>query len=299
MDKNLKRIQEDVDAMNKAFGNTDGIGGTTAPKTESASTEAPGTKAATTEPAATDAPKTESPGTEAPKTDAPRTEAPGTAAPKTEAPTTEAPEEEGERLKRENEALRKRVDELSGTGKPPKTSAPKTSAPATDAPVEVIDFLKDLDIDELTRNPEEFNRLLNVVVSKGLDKSEKVIVEKVLRSLPDIVKTNILTINDLRKASEQFYKDNEDLVPFKKVVAATFEEVASENPDKKYDDLFKDVAVKAREKLELVRKATDKDKDRHPTLPHRRSQQRQTAKKPETTPLESELDAMDDALNLT
>ena len=287
MDEHLKKVQEDIDGMNKVFDGSVEIEGTKAPGAESASAEEPATEEPKTEAVATEAPKTESPETDVPKTDAPKTSAPATGAPtteppKTDAPETEAPEtsvpeteepteepateapteDESERLKRENEALRAKVNELSKPKEQPKPSAPETPAPATDAPVEVINFLEGLDADELTRNPEEFNKLLNIVYSKGLSASEKVIVEKVLRSIPDIIKTSILTINSLREASEQFYKDNEDLAPFKKVVGAVFEEVASENPDKEYSELFEDVAKGARKNLELVRKATEEDKDK-------------------------------------
>lgn len=289
MDEHLKRIREDVDEMSKALDTPEGAG-TEVPRTEPASTDAPKTEAAVTETAVTDAPKT----------DAPKTEVPGTSAPKTEAPATEAPvEDESEKLRKENESLRARLNELSGTREKPKISVPKTTAPTTETPIEAINFLKDLDLDEVTRSPEEFNKLLNVVYSKGLNTFEKTSVEKLLRSLPDIVRTNILTINSLRESSEEFYKDNEDLLPFRKVVALTFEEIASENPDKKYVELFEDVAKESRKKLELYNKATKKvdDKGRHPILPHRKSQQRQKIEKPNITPIESEIDEMNSSLS--
>ena len=289
MDEHLKKVREDIDNMNKVFDPPEGTGGTEAPGTESASTKAP-----STEVAATEAPATEAPATEVPKTKAPGTEAPGTKAPTTEAPM----EDEGERLRKENESLRDRLNELTKL-----KEQPKTSAPVTDLPIETVEFLKDLDMDELTRSPEELNKLLNVVYSKGLGASEKVVVEKVLRSLPDIVKTSLTTISSLKQARDKFYEDNKDLLPFEGDVAAAFEEVASENPGKGFDELSKDVAERAKEKVkkkvELYGKATGKEggKDRHPTLPHRKGQQRQTTQKPNLTPIEDEIDKMNESLD--
>lgn len=285
MEDHLKQVREDVDRMSRAFDTPEGAEGTEAPGTESASTEAPKTVV----------PGTEAPGTDAPKTEAPGTDAPKTEAPETEAPTTEAPvEDESERLRRDNESLRDKLNKMTE----PKEK-PGTSAPTTEAPVEAIDFLKDLDLDELTRSPEEFNKLLNAVSSRGLGAFEKTMIEKILRAIPDIVKTNILTVNSLKEASEQFYEANKDLVPFKAVVAATYEEVASEDPGKSPSEYFKDVAEKARERLELYKEAVkEDDKDKHPKLPHRKRQQRQVIQKPNTTPIEDEIDKMNASLDL-
>jgi len=281
MDEHLKQIQKDVDDMNKTL---EGQVVTTAPGTEVPKTQAPGTNA----------PGTDTPGTDAPKTDAPKTEVPST-----EVPTTEAPEENFEdRLTKENEALRKRIEEMSGGHtKAPGTSAPKTAAPGTEPPISEYDFLGNKDLDELTRDPKEFNKLLNEIYAKAVKDTKGTMTEGVLRSIPDIVKTNVLAVTELKKASDQFYKDNEDLAPFKKVVGIVFEELAASSPDKKYSEILNEVATEARNRLELHRKTIKDDKNKHPNLPNKRNQQRQTQTKPNLTGIEKEIDAMNETLN--
>jgi len=191
-----------------------------------AGTEGPATEAVATDPPGTDPVATEAPGTSAPSTDAPQTKAPATEAPGTTAPTTEAPVDEVEELRKENERLRKQIDDASGRTKPP-----STKAPTTDAPIEDIDFLgADVDLDDVTRNAETFNKILNKVYKKGVE-SQRGSQEVTLRSIPDIVKSNVLIQATLKKKVDKFYVDNKDLLPFKKAVSTVYEELASDNPD--------------------------------------------------------------------
>lgn len=234
---------------------------------------------------------TEAPGTEAPGTEAPITELPGTEAPSTEAPSTEVPKEPTEL-----ELLRQEIAELKLSLKP-KEKSPTTEAPATEAPLTAEDYLKDIDIDDLTRDPAEFNKLLNkfrdsvIAITEARQKSGN---ETVIRSIPEIVKKNIEIITELKKVSEEFYDKNKDLVPFKKAVASIFEEELSKNPDKKYEEILNIVAPEARRRLDLAKKATSAT-DTKPRLPKPKSQQRRS--QPKTDILVSELDAMDEALN--
>ena len=67
--------------------------------------------------ALTEAPSTQSVATDAPGTEAPGTAAPATTAPGTSAPTTDAPKEEEDeltRIKKENESLRLKLEEVHG-----------------------------------------------------------------------------------------------------------------------------------------------------------------------------------------
>jgi len=86
---------------------------------------------------------------------------------------------------------------------------------------------------------------------------------------------------------------NEDLKPFKKVVAAVFEEVASENPGKSYKELLPLVGEEARKRLELHRKSTDQSP---PRLPRKRGKSTVPKEPPATDPLLAELEAMNKSL---
>ena len=275
-----EEIKDQIDAMLKIGEPTV----TDAPFTDAIVTEAPGTNA---------------PSTEAPKTESPSTEAPGTSTPVTDAPTTEAPEEdELENIKKENEALRKQVADAHEK-KTPVTKAPGTKAPSTKAPYEEIDFLgKEFDLDDLTRDPDILNKILNKVFKMGSDASRN-FQETTLKNIPDIVKNNVVAQATLKKKVDEFYDANKDLKPFKKAVAAVYEELASENPDWKLNKIFTETEKETRKRLELQKKAgatsaptTSAPKGpRFPKTKTSRSRQ-----KPNTSHLLSEIDKMNETL---
>lgn len=275
MNDYLKEIQEDVSDMNKSFSMGTSID-TDTPNTESPGTETPGTEA---------------PGTEVPGTESPGTEAPATDAPATETPTTEAPDDKDKVI----EDLRRQLDEKSGT---PKTSTPKTETPTTDAPIsfEDHDFLGDEDFEDLKDDPKKFNKFLNNFYQKTITDARKIVGGGVLRSIPDIVKNNVAITTKMQKMNEQFYTDNEDLVPFKRVVAEVFETLASKNPDKKYDEVLKDVAPEVRKVLNLQKTTPKKGDKNPPRLPRKKGNLPKPKSKPNTSGVESEISEMNETL---
>lgn len=248
----------------------------------------------------TEAPPTEVPASNPPPTDPPPTEAPGpTEAPATEAPVTSAPvtavpmDEDRLKLEKENKELREKIDEMSA--KP--TSAPPTSPPPTEAPISDEDFLGEIDLEELTRDPKLFNVLLNNVYKKGREAARGEVRtgnENILRTMPDIVKVNLQLQQNLKTAAEEFYTANEDLRPFSKIVGEIFEEEFAKSPDKKYIEIIKDVETETRKRLDLHKKATERKPP--PPPPGTKGKGRQSTK-PKTDALTEEIGQMDEALN--
>lgn len=209
--------------------------------------------------------------------------------------------EEGtlEWYKREAESLRNKINELSQ----PKTPAPQEPTEATPSKPEESDlgeqdFITEEEFDAAVSDPKEFNKLLNKVYQKAVTETRERVSEGILRSIPEVVRSNIYTVTNLKAASEKFYEDNKDLAPFKKVVAAVFEEVASENPDKEFHEILGSVADEARKRLDLHKKATTpkNNEPAPPKLPRRRGRQPKNLQ-PDTKGIESELDAMERVLN--
>jgi len=238
----------------------------------------------------TDVPGTDPPSTDSPSTDAPSTDAPSTDAPATEAPTTEAPaEDESERLKRENEELRKKLEDKYGAS----TDAPSTQAPTTQAPPEDYVFVKNEDeLENLLRNPEDFNKLLNSVYRRGAEDIIRQSSESTLRGIPSVVRHNVDLALKMKAINDKFYSDNEDLKPFKKIVASHFEAAVSEHPDWKVDDLLGETEKRTRSTLELHKKATEPPKKNPPKLPPGSKGSKQQTTKPKTSSLQAEIDEM-------
>ena len=273
----MENFADEINLMNKHLsGEVDQV--TEPPSTELPSTEAP----------STELPSTELPSTDAPSTDAPSTDEPSTDQPLTEAPSTEAPDDLITSLKAEIEELKSLVK-----GRKPTTEAPSTEAPLN---LEEQNFLEGIDIDELTEDSAKLNKLLNKIYQQAVTDTRKILGESVLRSIPDIVKTNIATVTNLQKASEQFYDQNPDLKPFKKVVAAVFEELASQHSDKRYDEVLAKVGDEVRKRLDLHKKASKTTKKSAPRLPGKRSSAGRPKEQPKTDSLLSELEEMNKVL---
>jgi len=194
-------------------------------------------------------------------------------------------------LKSKLDDLEKRLSPKTDTTEP----EPK-SEPESPLQLDKQDFISGLDLNELAENPEKFNEVLNNVYQKAISDARKVLGEETLRAIPDIVKSNIVTMTNLQKASEEFYNENEDLRPFKKVVASVFEELSSENPDKHYGEILKDVGPEVRRRLDLHKKATQPKKDTIPRLPRKKGSPKKTSSKPSLTGLELELAEMNKVL---
>ena len=204
-------------------------------------------------------------------------------------PEPEPVPDETKTLREENERLRKQVEDLHVK----KTPEPEPPADPEPEPIQEINFLgEDVDLDDLTRNPDLLNKILNKVFVAGMEQSRKS-QEDTLRAVPDIVKTNVATQAGLAKEVKKFYTDNADLEPFKKVVAAVYEELAAENPDWTIDKIFEEVGNETRNRLELHKKATEPkpDPDPKPNFPKVKGKRVPTTK-PKTSDLLSDIDAM-------
>lgn len=245
-----------------------------------------------TEVVVTEVASTELPGTELPGTDAPTTEMPeefNTDAPGTDVPTTDAPVENKIDLMAELDLLRSEVKEL-------KEPTP-TQAPSTEAPIDEQNFMEGIDLDDVTRDPAEFNKLLNSVFKKGVQAARGEVrlgSETVISSLPDIVSSNIKLVQALEKTSEDFYSDNKDLLPYKENVSIVFGEVAVANPDKTYAENLELVGDEVRKRLNLTKPVVAETKKKPPKLPTNKGKQRTTPT--EQTGLADEIDAMNKVL---
>jgi regulator of replication initiation timing len=201
-------------------------------------------------------------------------------------------------LKKENEELRLKVADKVVEVKP------KEKPPATDAPIEDQDFLKGVDVDEVTREPGAFNKLLNTIYKKAVESVRGEVrktKEETIQSIPSIVNTNMELQKTLKEMSDKFYETNKDLQPFKKVVAVVFEEIASQNPKLPYNEVLGKVGVETRKRLELkstpVIVPDTKDDDGPPSLPRVKKGGRITQPKTESNPVISQIDEMNKTLH--
>ena len=279
----LKEIQKDVDMMNKSLDDSE---------IEELDTELE--SESTNEPDAGEEPEDEDtqPDDSTPDSDLEPDEQKTEPTPTPEPQPQPQPDEKDKTI----EELRRKLaekEEQKIESKPEPTPTP----PLT---LEDLDFLGDADLDEIISDPSKFNKLLNSVYKKGIERANSDILrgnEAVIRSMPDIVKNNIALISELKKVNDDFYKENEDLRAFPKVVGAVFEELIAENPDKNFKELLPQTAEEVRKRLELHKVAARKGKDDPPSLPRKKGGSRLSQTQPDTDPLLNELNEMDESLD--
>ena len=270
-DKEPKEVLEEVGLMNKSFddllGDEDG-----------------GDDVSTDPPTATDAPATDEPATDIPSTDAPATDEP-----KTEPPATDAPDEKDQTIA----DLRAKLAEKDSGPKP--TAPPATAAPLVFEPQ---DFIGDEDVEDLTSNKDSLNKLLNLVYSKGVTGSRDVIGEGVAKTIPSLVTGQIDIVNQMKETRDNFYAANEDLRAFPNVVSTVFDDMAKKDPNQTYDNIMKAIAPEVRKRLNLPKPSSkhNNDKCNPPNLPRKKGKSGRTQDKPKTSPIESELDEMNEVL---
>ena len=161
----------------------------------------------------------------------------------------------------------------------------------------LIDYFGDIDVEDIIEDKDSFNKFLNNAFTSFTSTMKNVIGEHVLKSIPEIVRTNIAAVSTLKAASEQFYSENEDLKGFKKVVASVYEEIASDNPDKNYKEVMTLVAPEARKRLGLQKQVKEKTKGKKsPRLPSKKSNSGNHTEKPNTNPLLKEIEDMNKIL---
>jgi hypothetical protein len=211
-------------------------------------------------------------------------------------PPVDPPPVEDDELKKakdEIETLRKKLEDK--VVDPPPVVEPEPEPEPE--PIEDVQFLDDnVDLDDLSRDPKALNALLNKVYQAGVNNTRSV-RETTLRDIPGIVKNNITIQATLKKEVETFYTNNEDLKPFKKAVAAVYEELASDNPDWTVSETFTEVEKETRTRLGLEKKAGEPVTD--PPAPKKKGPKfagtkgpRKPGKKPATDSLLNEIDEM-------
>lgn len=174
----------------------------------------------------------------------------------------------------------------------------KPASPATEVPLEIAEqnFLDGIDFDDVSADPNEFNKLLNKIYKQTVTDTERSVGEKISKSLPSTVRELITVTRNMQEASENFYKENKDLKPFKKVVATVFDDLAAENSDKTYEEVLKEVGPETRRRLELPTPTTKLDKGDPPRLPRKKGKLGRTDNTEPLTGIEAEIEAMNATL---
>lgn len=212
---------------------------------------------------------------------------------KTDAPTTKEPEEDDiAGLRSELASLREELARSKET--------PKTDAPTTEEPISEEDFLGDTEMDSIITDKNEFNKLLNKVYLKGVatgtDRQKK-ITTVTDESVGKTIRSSVMEIAALQRASENFYAANKDLANHRDKVSEVYKDLAAQNPDKDHLQILELTGPEVR-KRHSIKPVKQDDDETPPRLRKKGTQQRQPTQQKQSNPMLDELDAMDKALDL-
>ena len=159
----------------------------------------------------------------------------------------------------EVETLRKQVTELrdslaavaKGFVTPTAVKAGAAPAPGEQPPAPVrkgpaiIPFFKEeKEIDEAFKNVENTNITLSKVVH--------VAVEALARNIPEVISRVSTQQVGTQLAIQEFYRNNEDLTPYREFCGFLSNKIAAEKPDITFGELLGELAVEARKVLKLA-----------------------------------------------
>jgi len=178
-------------------------------------------------------------------------------------------EESGGKVEKEDidsdesiEALRKGIEESfdDRETKPP-TGGKKEKETAT-LELDEQEFFSGSqdDLDNVTSDPKAFNAMLNNIYKKAVEKGHSLAVENIMRSAPDIIKSQIVQQMTITRAVTKFYDDNKDLAPYKKTVASIANAVAAKYPDQPLHKILAATEKIARQRLQLKKQVEEKER---------------------------------------
>ena len=149
-------------------------------------------------------------------------------------------EEEVVSLKKQNELLMQRLEELS-SGKQQEAQEAKPNG--------LEEVFKDLDVKQLMENPENFTAFL----AKFATAIRETSVEQALRATPSVMGSYLTRREAITKLKDDFYADNVKLIPVKNYVAGVANDVSAEHPDWTVKNVLDEAAKRTYTALGIVK----------------------------------------------
>lgn len=118
---------------------------------------------------------------------------------------------------------------------------------------DLVPFVSDEVYEKALTDPQELNVLLNQVYDQA--------VSYMTQNIPQLVGTMINQQTSMQGMVDNFYKENEDLLPMKSYVGFVANEIAAKHPEWEYEQLFGEVATEVRKRVNISKKASRVEDD--------------------------------------
>jgi hypothetical protein len=143
----------------------------------------------------------------------------------------------------------------------PPAKAMPTPQPAPVSSDEPVDYIGDLDIDDVTADKEIFNRIINQAVADAVARAKTAATQDTMLAIPDVIQHQVKQQNYINNAVRSFYEDNPDLSEVRPTVAAVAQNLAAEHPDWNIEKLFTEAGEATRKVLRLPKAASSTKPD--------------------------------------
>lgn len=120
-----------------------------------------------------------------------------------------------------------------------------------------IDFLGNLDVDDILESKENLNKVLKNVFEANMKTIKQLTLE-----LPKIVSNIAQQYTDMQLTVRDFYQKNPDLAPLKPFVGVVAQHLGAKNPDWSYDKLLEETGKEVRSRLKKLKGSGSEAKPR-------------------------------------
>lgn len=158
------------------------------------------------------------------------------------------------------EDLRQKVSDLMGIiasykqkemEATPTAPTEMTIPPLSPGQVAELDFLQGEDHVSILEDPQKFNALLCRVATTAYTAAVNASQEAVMRKIPSVVSSAAQQQSTIERITSEFYKANQDLVPFKTAVSMAAMQLYNENPNLALPDLLAQASERTRKVLRI------------------------------------------------
>jgi cobalamin biosynthesis protein CobT len=128
-----------------------------------------------------------------------------------------------------------------------KVETPAVETPAALSLEELAILEEDVDFDDVMNDRETFVKTMRGI----LDRYRGLLAQDFTRTIPGVVANQVRQVSVLTNAVNQFYRENEDLLPVRKAVGAVANQVVAEHPDWDLPKIMAESADRTRKILKI------------------------------------------------
>jgi len=169
-------------------------------------------------------------------------------------------------LKTQNQALLARIQALEGAKPEAKETVEDKESDASEG--EIAFLSDDDDIDEILEDRDKLNAFAVKIYKQALTDAGAGVQSTMQNYVPEAVVAQVQNQLTLREGINEFFKENDDLLPVRKTVGAITNEVVAEHDDWTLDKVLTEAGKRTREVLHIKKPKTktSRGRKRNPAL---------------------------------